>query len=672
MVISQDNRIGKLHTALGGDELALLRFNGMDAVNACFEYQVEAQAKEKAVNLDDLIGTHMTVELGDRNLDPIYYDGVVTEAAWADEGDTGFTYRFTLRPWFYLLSYRVNRLIFQEMTFEDIFNQVCQEFPGDESCPVRWDAAPGDTQEYIVQYGESDMHFLMRLAQRYGFNFHFEHDQGEHTLVVSDAPDSFGDVPGDGGVRKYIDSDGDSNHPFEHFWDFTPGRRLTTGKVATTDYNFKTPTASMTGEIESTTNYANSKIERYVYPGIHLDGADGQRVAQRRQEQMSAQDAYFTAVGNTISLSSGMQVSLEAPTHPMGIDGERMICTKALHSYTEPGYRSGAVGEEQAFVGSYEFAFASVPYLPEETAFESKMPGPQTALVVGPGGDEIHCDEYGRIKVQFYWDRHGQKDENSSMYVRVAQAWAGAGWGGLFIPRIGMEVIIDFLEGDMNKPICVGCVYNADNMPPYELPGDKNWNGIKSNSTIGGGGYNEIVFNDTKGDELFRQHAQYDMETLVLNDERRTVKNDRTTTIEHDETRTVFNDETHTIKNNSTYTVKGNRDRVIEGQHTHKVQSGETRNIQQGQSNTISGGRTTSVTGSDASSSTQDMTFESNTKIELKVGGSTITMDQTSIKLSAMSIDVAASADLKTSAGMTADHKAGAMMTIKAMTVKIN
>jgi len=661
-IIEQSGRMGKLHSPFAFNTLGLLRFDGMDGVNECFEYHVEAAAMEPNLDLDNLLGSHMTVELETLKGEPEFFDGIVTECSWSGDGDTGNAYRFTLRPWFWLMSKKFNNKIFQEKSIEQIIQEVFQDFNSDSAGGlVNRLSGNYPRQEYIVQFAESDFTFLTRLMERYGINYHFEHDMGVHRLVISDTADGFSSV----GTRRYVGAEGQHVQFEEHFWEWTPHRRLTTGKVTLTDYNFKTPSASMEAHQNGDAAHENGMIESYEYPGVYLDTREGKDYARLRTEQYRARDKHHIATGDTLSLRSGMRVILGGEHENYALVGQEFICTRAMHSFYTGGYRSGsAAGSEHVYVGNYEFAPGNVPYAPERKTPEKRMTGPQTALVTGAGGEEIDVDEFGRIVCQFYWDRLGKKDENSSMRIRVMQPWAGAGWGTLFIPRIGMEVVVEFINGDPNLPVVTGCVYNDENMPPYEQPGDKNWNGIKSNSTTGGGGYNELVFNDTKGDELFRQHAQYDMETKVLNDERREVDNDRSTIIGNDETRHVKNDENHTIDGKNEYLIKGTESRTVNGNRTTKIGGNEKL--------TVDMARETTITKSDTLTAMKDIEIESKTKITLKVGGSSIVMDGTSITLKAMKIEAKASAEMKTSGGGIAEHKAGGMMTVKGAVVKIN
>ncbi len=300
------------------------------------------------------------------------------------------------------------------------------------------------------------------------------------------------------------------------------------------DYNFKTPGNKLQVRKEGDAQYEHGKFESYDYPGLYTKENDGDFYAQLRVDMERAADERFLASGDCASCYPGALVTLEK--HPSGDQNKEYVALRCTHSLIGQHYRSVTGGGEdgsEAYRGSYEFMPSTRAYAPPMVTEKPVVQGPQTAVVVGD--NEISCDEYGRIKVQFHWDRSPDK----SMWCRLSQVWAGKNWGGMFIPRKGMEVIVDFLEGNPDQPIIVGCVYNADNMPPYKLTGQKNIAGLKSNSTEGGGGYNELVFDDTKGKELIRTHAQYDLETTIEHDERRTAGNDRTTTIGKDDTQTI-------------------------------------------------------------------------------------------------------------------------------------
>ncbi|MGI9357583.1 MAG: type VI secretion system Vgr family protein, partial [Rhizobiaceae bacterium] len=460
--------------------------------------------------------------------------------------------------------------------------------------------------EYTVQYRESDLDFVLRMMAHYGISFYFKHQSGSHKLVLADGPSSYDEVPG--GSREFKSTEDQIRSDEEHFHRWIPERRFTSGKVTTLDYNHKKPTQDMKGEKTGDAEYDHGELEVYDYPTKNLDKGEGTDFAKLRLNMLRSQDNHHMASGNCLGLSPGMTVTLEK--HPTDRFNTEYLTLAASHSYVSESYTSGhGDGGTAAYEGGYEFITADTPIAPEEKIKAPSVMGPQTAVVVGSG--EIDCDDEGRILVRFHWDR----EKTNSMRCRVSQIWAGKGWGHIALPRVGMEVIVEFIEGDPDRPLVTGCVYNGDNKAPFDLPGKKNISGIKSNSTEGGGGYNELVFDDTKGDELFRQHAQYDMETKVLNDERREINGNQTLTV---------------IKNRNTEV------------HEH-----------------------------DNLDVTKTLTMTANQQIKLKVGQSTITMTPDKITIEALNVEVKAKAQLDT-AGTLVNHKATALMTIKGMPIKIN
>ncbi|WP_238379727.1 type VI secretion system Vgr family protein, partial [Celeribacter ethanolicus] len=310
--------------------------------------------------------------------------------------------------------------------------------------------------EYTVQYRESDMDFAARLMERHGISYHFEQDSGSHLMVLTDIVESHATI----GERPFKPYDGHHQEEIEHFWEWRPARRITTGAVRLTDYNFKTPTAAMETNSSSSSRYAQGQIESFDWPGDYLDQGRGDVVARLRSEGETGQDRRFEAQGDIPALGAGLRVTLGG--EPLPGSGEDYLCLVAHHSYTSDNYGSGGEeGDGYAYTGRYVLLPADAPLVPELKTARADVKGPQTAVVVGDG--EIDCDEYGRILVQFHWDL----DAAYSMRCRVSQSWAGNGWGGMVIPRIGMEVVVEFLDGDPDKPLVTGCVYNGKNAVPY-------------------------------------------------------------------------------------------------------------------------------------------------------------------------------------------------------------
>ncbi len=599
------SRLGKLITPLGEDKLLLTRFSGSEEMSNLFEYRVDALSVDPDVKFDDVIGANNTLEFTTQSGEKRYFDGVCTDARSTGVDESMFAYSLTLRPWLYLLAKRVNTKIFAEKTVVDIVSEIFGDYGSVASFEQRL-TKTYPKLEYTVQYRESDLDFVMRMMAHYGISFYFKHRQGSHTLVLADGPSSYDPV--EGGSRVFRSAGDQIRSEEEHFIHWVPERRFTSGKITTLDYNHKKPTADMKSDKTGDAKYDHGELEVYDYPTKNLDKGEATDFAKVRLDMLRCEDNHHMAAGNCLSLSPGMTMTLEE--HPVDRLNTEFLTLSASHSYVSESYTSGhGDADAAAYEGGYEFVTAETPIAPREVVPAPSVMGPQTAMVVGNG--EIDCDEEGRILVCFHWDR----EKTYSMRCRVSQIWAGKGWGGIVLPRVGMEVIVEFIEGDPDRPLVTGCVYNGDNKAPFDLPGKKNISGIKSQSTEGGGGYNEFVFDDTKGNELFRQHAQYDMETKVLNDERREV--------DVNQTMTIGNDRSATVKSHDTLDV------------------------------------------------TKTLTVTAGQKITLKCGSSKITMDTSSITIESINVTVKAGAELKTS-GTMVEHKAGGVMTIKGGMVKIN
>ena len=594
---TQDQRKGQLETPLGGDRLALISFEGSEGLSQLFEYRIEAVNKEdKLLKFDDAIGKHCTLTLTTVDGGKRIFDGMLAEARWLETRVEGNIYELILRPWLWMLSKRVNSLIFHEKTAPQIIEQVFGEHGGlADFQPSLSRGYP--TLEYCAQYRESDMDFVCRLMEEHGISYHFRHTNGAHKLILGDGSSAYLPVPG--GSRPFIAVDAQHRRNTEHIALWRPERKFTTGKVALTDYDFKKPSANMKAEKTGDAKYEQGKLESYIYPGRYVEQSDGNDYAQVQLDRNRAEDSHFHAEGDCASLYPGALVNLAE--HPEGEQNEQYLVLQASHSFTGESYRSGT-GSGEPYKGVYELMRSDQPFAPAAVTAKPFIRGPQTAKVVGDG--EIDCDKYGRILVRFHWDRKSDK----SRRVRVAQVFAGQNFGAIFTPRVGHEVLVEFLEGDPDQPIVVGSVYNADNMPPFELPGKKNISGWKTNSTTGGGGYNELVMDDSAGSELVRFHGQKDLDSTVENDEKRLVKNDRKTEIKNDDTLDVGNELKITAK----------------------------------------------------------------TKITITCGKSVITMDPMSIKIESPNVEITTSLQFKSNSKLLSQHEAGATMIINGTIVKIN
>ncbi|MEL6882980.1 MAG: type VI secretion system tip protein TssI/VgrG [Pseudomonadota bacterium] len=514
----QENRRGRLSTDLGEDVLVLLRMDGEEELSGYFTWTVEALSEDPAVDLNALLGTHATVTL-DNGDGPRFFDGIVTEAQWRGMEENGNRYNLVLRPWLHLANMRRNNRIFHELTVEDILTELLSAYAhlGNPHVELKLtDSYP--KLEYTVQYNESDAVFAQRMMERFGITWHWKHDNKSHTLVLTDKVVSHDDVPG--GERAYYSVEGYQMHPEEHFYELRRTARVTTGAVRLTEYNFKTPHAAQEVAQLGAAEHDNGQIESFDWPGDYLEQGVGEGVVQRRVDEETGQAPRVVAKGDVSSLGTGLCVTPIEDFVPE-VTGKRHICLKARHTFRAQAYGTGdAKGSDEAYVGEFVLLRDDSPFRPERRTRRPLVHGPQTARVVGDG--EIDCDEFGRILVQFHWDL----DAAYSMRCRVSQNWASKGWGGMVIPRIGMEVVVEFLEGDPDKPLVTGCVFNGYNDVPYPLPDHKTKSVFRSD-THQGQGFNEITFEDQSGQENISLHAQKDQTLKVLNNRMKRVDNDQ-------------------------------------------------------------------------------------------------------------------------------------------------
>ena len=637
----QAERLGRLSTSLGTGALALLRFDGTDHLNDLFEYRVEALSTRDDLDFDALVGTHATVEI-EAHDEMRAFDGIVTSARWAGVGENGHRYDLTLRPWFWLAGKRRNQRIFHDKTVIELLQELLADYSGlgEPALEIKLSQSYPKL-EYTVQYRESDLAFARRQMERHGISFHFRHAPGSHTLVLTDdvlAHDEIGDRP----FKRY---DGHHQYEQEHFWEWAPERNLTVGAIRQTDYNFKKPDQAMETESLGDAEYTEGQIESFDYPGDYLDQGIGRIVSGLRTAQERGADRRNRATGDCVSLGAGMRLVLSGDKIPG--TGEGYLCLSATHHFVSEAYGSGGEGSDgYAFTGRYVLMPDTAPMFPPRRTHVPTVQGPQTAEVVGEG--EIDCDEYGRILVKFHWDLH----EQYSMRCRVSQNWAGNGWGGMVIPRIGMEVVVEFLEGDPDKPLVSGCVYNGKNSVPYDLPANKTVSTFKSD-THQGGGYNEFRFEDQAGREEVFMHAQKDHNTIIENDEShsighdrsKTVGNDQSEAIGHDKTISVGNNHTETIGNDMVYNVGRNQQENYGKDHIHRVGNSHKQSIYADHmyeaGRNFEGevfGRYTLDVGESITNNTKVHTLMAFQKMQVKGPGGKITIDSSGIILEAPTI----------------------------------
>ncbi|SPH18689.1 Actin cross-linking toxin VgrG1 [Defluviimonas aquaemixtae] len=561
-----------------GDKVAFARMEGHDEISQTFRYALSVVSDDLDLKAADVLGTQATITVtGDPER---HFNGFVAEFALTDIRDEKAHYRLTLVPWLWFLSLKADNRIFQNQSVVDIVEAVFGDYP--EAQVEKRLKSSYPPRDYCVQYGESDLTFVQRLLEHEGMFYFFEHADGEHRLILADDNTTMKPAP----RAKTLSYESDSRISFKE-GDFItawlPASAVRSGKYAHTDYDFLKPSSDLMAKASSPLGHKQDAAEQYHYPGNYIEHGRGDDLSAIRLEELQSPHRRIAAAGTARPLWSGRSFTLEL--FPREEENDSYIVLRADYELWDAQYRTGQAPGDQGYAVSLRLAPASLPYRPERLTPKPVMKGPQTAVVVGPGGEEIFTDEYARVKVQFHWDRLGGRDENTTCFIRVSQTWAGAGWGFIQIPRIGQEVIVDFLEGDPDQPIITGRVYNAEQMPPYGLPGNATQSGWKSNSSPGGGGWNELRFEDKKGSEEVYFQAEKDHNELVKNNEARTIGNDFAEDVGHDAQQSVGNDRTESVGNDKSTSVGNNRTVSIGVDDTETV--GSNRSLTVGSNETI-------------------------------------------------------------------------------------
>lgn len=543
--------------------------------------------KDATVDESKLVGEGATLTIRPPEQDDRYLHGIIVGVrSWeVGTGENRRHVQLRIVPSLWKLGQTRNSRIFQRKNIPSIVKEVLDAGKVTHAWGNKRSAGPDGlsgsyaSKDYVVQYSETDLAFVSRLLERVGIFYFFEFENGKHTMVLVDANASCHDIPGDAKVPFRHDAGGRSEDAFLD--NFSSRLEVRPGTFTLRDFDYLKPGVDLTALAKG---QVDANLEIYEYPGGYDDSAAGKFLAKVRLEERRARVELLAGEGRVARLSAGFQFQLE--DHPVQALNAKYLLLGVRHVGTA---REGTkVTADAAAIESYrchlEAIQASVAFRPSRGTPQPVIPGPQTAVVVGPKGEEIYTDAHGRIKVQFHWDRNGKNDDSSSCWMRVSQAWAGPGWGALYLPRIGQEVVVEFLEGDPDRPIVIGAVYNGLNAPPYELPKDKTKSTLKSDVSPGGGGSNELRFEDAKGSEEVYLHAQKDLHIVVENDkdqkvhgnETLAVDKDRTITVGGNQTLSVAKNDTSKIGGDQTLAVSGNRSTTVAGNHTESVGGNQT------------------------------------------------------------------------------------------------
>ncbi|WP_295578037.1 type VI secretion system Vgr family protein [uncultured Lamprocystis sp.] len=593
MPASQATRSISVDTVLGPDALLLARMAAEEHLSRPFEYELALLSERHDIRAEDLLGTPATASLRLASGGHRFFNGFVNRFAYVGFAGTYALYRANLAPWIWFLSRTSDCRIYQDQTVPEIVKSVFRDH-GFTDFAERL-SGTYRPWTYCVQYRETDLNFVQRLLEHEGIYYFHEQADGKHTLVLADDRSAHTAAPGYEQV-VYFPPGQTQPHDLERINDWSVATEVRPGAFAHTAFDFTAPRKNLLARRSAPKQHAQAGLEVFDFQGDYIETADGEGYARIRLEEHQAEHALAEAAGNARGLACGGLFTLTE--HPRDDqNGEYLIVAASYRLHSDDYGSVDSAPPGPVFACNLSAMDAQIPYRPPRATPKPTVRGPQTAVVVGKAGEEIWTDKYGRVKVQFHWDRYGKADETSSCWVRVAQAWAGKNWGGMMIPRIGQEVIVDFLEGDPDQPIITGRVYNGDQMPPWDLPANMTQSGLLTRSSKGGAGANAnaIRFEDKKGAEQLWLHAEKNQDIEVENDETHWVGHDRTKTIDHDETTHVKHDRTETVDNNETITIHGNRTETVDKNERITIGGGRTENVAKDESITIGGGRTENV-----------------------------------------------------------------------------
>ena len=573
-------RIFTAHTPLG-DSLKFHSLNGHEEMSRLFDVTLKLISQDNSIPMNAILGQSLTVEIELQDKSRRYFNGYAVEFAQVARDGRHYCYEAKLRPQFWYLTRTRDFKIFQKMSARAIIKQVLSQYG-----IVIKDQLTGyhRLRDYTVQYGESAFDFVSRLLEEEGAGYWFEHAMGVHTMVLCDSISAYPMLPGYAQIPYYSpDQAATPNEEHVRYWGIY--QTVNPGKYATRDYDFKKPKANLDIIQPKPRDHPHSQYEIYNFPGRYRESSDGDNYARVNIEALQTEHERANAQANARGIAPGYRFKLSRCGR--ADQNREYLIVSADYRWVDNSYESGADAKEAIHDFSFNAQPTTDPYRPERLTPPPDAKGPDSAIVTGPAGEEIWTDQHGRVKVQFHWDRYGNKDENSSCWIRVAHPWAGSSFGGIHIPRIGQEVLIEYINGNPDHPIIVSRVYNADNMPPWGLPANATQSGILTRSSKGAGydNANALRFEDKAGAEQLWLHAEKDQLTEVEHDEDKWVGNDRRKTIDRDETSHIKHDRTETVDNNETITVHNNRQERVD--HNETISIGDNRSEDVGQNETL-------------------------------------------------------------------------------------
>ncbi|MDM8348537.1 type VI secretion system tip protein TssI/VgrG [Pseudomonas sp. sp1636] len=602
-------------------DLQVLEFSGREAISQPYRFEVELISERPDLDLQSLL--HLPAFLA-FSPDGLGVHGLIYRVAQGESGKRLTRYTVSIVPQLSYLSHRHNQRIFQHLSVPQIVATVLEEH-GIQANAYQFQLGPTvyPARDYCVQYDESDLHFIQRLCEEEGIHYHFQHSPQGHVLVFGDDQSAFGKL---GQPTAYLQDNGmTADEPVIKRLKVRLETR--TSRTSRRDYDFEQPRLLLEAAYQAGRDPEAKPLpdlEDYDYPGHFVDRTRGKHLSQRNLERHRADYRLAEGRSDQPKLLSGH--FLELSDHPRQDYNDLWLLHEVIHQGKQPqvleesvtSHTDASDGFQQGYRNHFSATPWDVPYRPPLTHPKPRVLGSQTALVTGPAGEEIHCDQYGRIKVQFHWDREGQADDTSSCWLRVSSSWAGDNYGGIAIPRIGMEVLVTFLEGDPDQPLVTGCLYHAEHVVPYDLPANKTRTLFKTLSTPGGGGGNELRIEDKKGAEQIYLHAERDWDENIEHDQKIRVGHERHDTVEANSYTELQAEEHLTV----------NAERKVEVKPNDHLTVGQNQHIKLGTAQLTKAGREIHLKAG------QKMVIEAGTELTLKAGGSFIKLDPGGITVS--------------------------------------
>jgi len=589
----QNRRLVRLTTPLQGQqELLPEQLMGTEGLSQLFEFNLALISQDAGIELKRLIGQPalLQIELAEGGTRPVH--GYIT--CFSSNGSDGGLARYTatLSPWLWMLGRRFDSRVFQDLTVEQAITQVFATYGALPTFEFRLSKAL-KPHSYITQYRESDLHFVQRLLENEGLFYYFEHTTEQHTLVIVDDSTVLQPLPLQPQIRYHSAAVTETADAITA-WSAT--RQLQSGRVAVQTFDYKQPGNLLPVSLDSVNQQGDvMPLEIFDFPGQYTHGTtdDGQALVRNRLEALEVQAKTFSGESNCRNLSPGYTFELlQHYDHDQGSAEDRQFLLLSVHHAAANNYLSGS---EAYYSNSFTCIRRKIPYRSQLNVQRPVISGPQTAIVVGPPGEEIFTDDLGRVKLQFHWDRYGKHDDKSSCWVRVAQAWASGGFGAVQIPRVGDEVVVSFLDGNPDRPLVTGSLYNSRNTPPWSLPENKTQSGFLTRSTkSGAANANFLRFEDKQGSEQILIHAERCLDTEIEQDE--------------------------------THSVGANRNVTVEGSQTHVIKRDTLLNVQEGSLTIVA--------------DTQHIQIAAKQHIVLQVGGSSITLTPDAILINSDTIQI--------------------------------